>query len=125
MSLPARNARFTGREVALRDLRTQLRSGTAVVLFGAQSVALQGMGGVGKTQLALEYAYRYGAAYDVVFWLGADSAENLEASLRDLGNLLNLQSEQSGRDHARAVIQELSRDRRAGCSSSTTPRNPN
>ncbi|WP_238008258.1 FxSxx-COOH system tetratricopeptide repeat protein [Dactylosporangium sp. AC04546] len=110
MSLPARNARFTGRSEALSELRTQLRSGTAVVLFGAQSVALQGMGGVGKTQLALEYAYRYGPAYDVVFWLSADSTENLDTSLRDLGNLLNL--ELSGRDSTRAVLQELSRDRR-------------
>ncbi len=110
MNLPARNARFTGRSEALSELRTRLRSGTAVVLFGAQSVALQGMGGVGKTQLALEYAYRYGPAYDVVFWLSADSTENLDASLRDLGNLLNL--ELSGRDSVRAVLQELSRDRR-------------
>ena len=111
-SVPARNARFTGRATTLSELRAQLRSGTAVVLFGAQSVALQGMGGVGKTQLAIEYAYRYGAAYDVVFWLTADSPDNLEASLRDLGNLLGLELERSGPDYARAVIQELSRDRR-------------
>ena len=112
LSLPARNARFTGREAGLRELREQLRSGASVVLFGIQSVTLQGMGGVGKTQLALEYAHRYRTAYDVVYWLNADSTENLEASLRDLGNALNLQTEQSGPEHARAVVHELSRDKR-------------
>ncbi|MFI6070545.1 FxSxx-COOH system tetratricopeptide repeat protein [Actinoplanes sp. NPDC051343] len=110
--LPARNARFTGREAVLLELREQLRSGAAVVLFGTQAVALQGMGGVGKTQLALEYAYRYRAAYDVVAWLNADSEESLESSLHDLGEMLGLQSEQVGADYARAVVQELSRDKR-------------
>lgn len=112
VNLPARNARFTGREAGLRALRDQLRSGAAVVLFGTQAVALQGMGGVGKTQLALEYAHRYRAAYDVVAWLNADTEESLQGSLRDLGGRLNLQSEQSGPDYARAVVQELSRDKR-------------
>jgi tetratricopeptide (TPR) repeat protein len=111
-NLPARNARFTGREVVLRELREQLRSGAAVVLFGAQAVALQGMGGVGKTQLALEYAYRYRTAYDVVAWLRADSEESVESSLHELGGQLDLQSEQSGADYARAVVQELGRDKR-------------
>lgn len=112
VSLPARNARFTGRETNLLTLRDQLRSGSAVVLFGTQAVALQGMGGVGKTQLALEYAYRYRAAYDVVAWLNADTEESLQGSLRDLGGRLNLHSEQTGPDYARAVVQELSRGRR-------------
>ncbi|MEV4276332.1 FxSxx-COOH system tetratricopeptide repeat protein [Actinoplanes xinjiangensis] len=111
-NLPARNARFTGREPVLRELREQLRAGTAVVLFGTQAVALQGMGGVGKTQLALEYAYRYRTAYDVVAWLRADNDESLSSSLHDLGEMLGLQSEQSGADYARAVVQELGRDKR-------------
>ena len=112
VNLPARNARFTGREAGLRDVREQLRSGAAVVLFGTQAVALQGMGGVGKTQMAIEYGYRYRAAYDVVAWLNADTEESIEGSLRDLGDRLNLQSEQSGADYTRAVVQELSRDKR-------------
>ncbi|MEV4350739.1 FxSxx-COOH system tetratricopeptide repeat protein [Actinoplanes sp. NPDC049596] len=111
-NLPARNARFTGREAVLRELREQLRSGSAVVLFGTQAVALQGMGGVGKTQLALEYAYRYRTAYDAVAWLRADSEESLESSLHDLGEQLDLRSEQYGADYARAVVQEIGRDKR-------------
>ncbi|WP_229074632.1 FxSxx-COOH system tetratricopeptide repeat protein [Actinoplanes sp. DH11] len=112
VNLPARNARFTGRETGLRDLRGRLRSGAAVVLFGTQAVALQGMGGVGKTQMALEYAHRYRTAYDVVAWLKADSEENLQNALRELGGRMHLQSEQSGREFARAVVHELGRDKR-------------
>ncbi|MGH3755825.1 MAG: FxSxx-COOH system tetratricopeptide repeat protein [Pseudonocardiaceae bacterium] len=62
-----RNTRFVGRDATLGQLAQRLRSGgTAVVQ------ALHGMGGVGKTQLAIEYAYRYAGDYDVVWWISAE-----------------------------------------------------
>ena len=65
---PARNPHFTGRDDLLAELRRRLRSGDATLVVQA----LYGLGGVGKTQLALEYAHRFAADYDVVWWVDAE-----------------------------------------------------
>jgi hypothetical protein len=52
-----RNPFLTGRDDLLTQLSTALRSGEATAL--TQPQAISGLGGIGKTQLALEYAYRY------------------------------------------------------------------
>ena len=107
--VPGRNQRFTGREEDLRALRTHLRSSPKVVLAGRGPVALQGMGGIGKSQLALEYAHRYRAAYDVVWWLDADQVSFIESALGDLAPALGVAASDSNRDNARAVLQALRR----------------
>ncbi|MEU4563597.1 FxSxx-COOH system tetratricopeptide repeat protein [Actinoplanes sp. NPDC023936] len=104
----ARNARFTGREADLRDLRSQLRGEKKVVLSGAKPVALQGMGGIGKTQVALEYAHRFKNAYDVVWWIDAEQVTFIDISLADLGERLQLPLPQSSvTDKAMSVIGAL------------------
>jgi TIR domain len=66
---PQRNLHFTGRGELLAALRQQLTETSAGAVV--QAGAVHGLGGVGKTQLAIEYAHRYGADYDLVWWIGA------------------------------------------------------
>ncbi|MFC8350047.1 FxSxx-COOH system tetratricopeptide repeat protein [Streptomyces sp. NPDC057280] len=66
-NLPARNAAFTGRDSVLVHLREELASGQRVAVQ-----ALYGRGGVGKTQLALEYAYRFAGEYEVAWWITSE-----------------------------------------------------
>lgn len=104
---PVKNPRFTGREEALADLRRLLGAqGKTVVL----PVAVQGLGGVGKTQLALEYANRYGKAYDVVWWISSEQAQFVDSSLLELGKRLDLNLDPAAvADNVRLVLQSLER----------------
>ena len=65
-----RNPFFTGREEVLDALYQGLQANNAVVL--AHPLGITGLGGIGKTQTALEYAYRYGGDYNAVCWVRAD-----------------------------------------------------
>jgi len=76
-----RNRTFTGRYDTLSRLRGQLTGGGAVVVVQA----LHGMGGVGKTQLAIEYAHRNAADYDLVWWIDAEQPALIADQLAALG----------------------------------------
>lgn len=81
-----RNLFFTGREDILVDLQRTFTSQQAPL----QVQALSGLAGVGKTQVAVEYAYRYASNYQAVLWVRADSPEVLQSSFVELAEVLNL-----------------------------------
>jgi tetratricopeptide (TPR) repeat protein len=84
-NIPARNVNFTGRDAVLLEIREGLRSRRTGV---GLPLTVLGLGGVGKTQVALEYAHRFKADYDVVWWLNCDQPQYIDASLADLGTRL-------------------------------------
>jgi tetratricopeptide (TPR) repeat protein len=86
-----RNPNFTGRDVLLKDLHDSLTSGE----YAAVNQAISGLGGVGKTQLAVEYAYRYAADYRLVWWLRAEDPATLAADYAGLADRLNLPEKNS------------------------------
>jgi len=96
-----RNPFFTGRESLLKHLHELLNTNATVALTHPQ--AISGLGGVGKTQIALEYAYRYHQEYETVLWVKADSRENLVADLIGIARLLHL-PEQDMEDQMVAVM---------------------
>ena len=83
-----RNPFFTGRENLLTQLTTALGTGSATAL--TQPQAISGLGGIGKTQLAVEYAYHARSNYETVLWVRADTRENLVSDYVTIAGLLKL-----------------------------------
>ena len=103
-NVPARNADFTGRGATLELLRDKLAGGGRAVVVAQ---ALYGLGGVGKTQLALEYAHRFMADYDLVWWVPSERAEETSGALADLARKMGLKVSDNVAEAAEAALEEL------------------
>ena len=84
-----KNARFQGRETELAALNELLQSSGTVGINSAKTAGVTGMGGIGKTQLAVEYAYRHRPDYPGGIFL-LNAAEEVLPQLVDVARLLNL-----------------------------------
>src|SRR6266567_234958 len=83
-----RNPFFTGRENLLKRLHDTLTATKAVAL--PQLIALCGLGGIGKTQTVVEYAYRYREDYQAILWAKATNRDTLVANFVILAGYLSL-----------------------------------
>ena len=98
-NIPARNPAFVGREDLLAAVRERLQSGQTAVVQ-----ALYGMGGVGKTQLAAEYAHRFAGSYDMAWWINAEQSGLVENQIADLGDGLGCIPPGAGSEAVRAAV---------------------
>ena len=95
-----RNLYFTGREDLLTLLHARLTSAKTAAL--TQPQALYGLGGIGKTQTAIEYAYRYEQHYTHIFWIRAATRDLLTSDFVSLAHLLDL-AEKDTKEQAQVI----------------------
>jgi transcriptional regulator with XRE-family HTH domain/tetratricopeptide (TPR) repeat protein len=98
-----RNPFFTGREALLEALHAALLPGGSA----PRVHALTGLAGIGKTQAALEYAYRYAGSYHAVYWISADTPAGVMAGFGELATSLALPVRSGAHfEHTLAAVRE-------------------
>jgi len=85
-NVPARNPHFTGRIGMLEELRARLSHQDTTLVVQA----MYGMGGVGKSQLVIEYAHRYGREYGLAWWIDAEQPVLIPQQVDRLAQRLGL-----------------------------------
>ncbi|KAH0602895.1 uncharacterized protein H6S33_008545 [Morchella sextelata] len=98
-----RNTNFTGRKELLHKLKSMIDEEEPRI------IVLQGMGGIGKTQVLLEYVYQHHAEFSSVFWVNATSKETTTAGFRSIVQRLvdhhaNLMSASSLPDYGQIAL---------------------
>jgi tetratricopeptide (TPR) repeat protein len=86
INVPGRNDFFTGREEILSRLHATLKAGGRAAI----KQAISGLGGIGKTATAIEYAHRHAEEYACVLWTGAESESALTAGFASFAPHLGL-----------------------------------
>ncbi len=102
--VPIRNRNFTGRHSMLERLEEALRNTSKASVLPQ---TLHGMGGVGKTQLVVEYVYRHIDQYDLIWWIAAEQLSSVLRSLTALAERLGLATTEDRQQNARIVLDAL------------------
>jgi tetratricopeptide (TPR) repeat protein len=102
--VPIRNRNFTGRAILLEQLEAALRTSSKAAVLPQ---TLHGMGGVGKTQLVVEYVYRHLDQYDLVWWIAAEQTATVLSSLTALAERLGITASEERQQTARTVLDAL------------------
>jgi transcriptional regulator with XRE-family HTH domain len=109
-NVPPRNPGFAGREGLLATIREALLGRDRAVVQAHTVEALHGMGGVGKTQVALEYAHRFADEYDLISWIAAEQSGLIAEQFAALAGRLGCAPPDPGLMTAgRAAVAELRR----------------
>ena len=90
-NLPLRNTNFTGRKQALTQIKEQLNQQK----LGVITQAISGLGGIGKTQLALEFAYQAAERkdYSAIFWIPAETTDSMRTGYETIAKQLHINTD--------------------------------
>lgn len=100
-NVPAPARHFTGRQELLAKIRAVLTGQHRMPL------SLVGLGGVGKTQLALQYVNQWATEYDLVWWVPAEEPSQAMAALAGLGDQLGISPSNDMRQTVRDLLTAL------------------
>jgi tetratricopeptide (TPR) repeat protein len=95
LPFPSLGSLFAGRNKDLESLRAALVADKSAAVAGR---ALHGLGGIGKTRLAIEYAWRHADEYSALLFVRADDRATLDAGLAALAGLLDLPEKEARED---------------------------
>lgn len=89
MDIPVRNNAFFGRESIIEELDKYLLPPEKSSPFSLgdshrRHVVLCGIGGIGKTSIAIEYVFSRKTKFDAIFWIRSDEALKLEHGEYDI-----------------------------------------
>jgi hypothetical protein len=106
LPLPSLGSLFKGRELFLNDLRTRL--GVPGTMTRPKTIvdrlAVHGLGSVGKTRAALEYAWQHAGDYTALLFVSAPSVAELRANLAALVGVMGTTAEKASIDEQLAAV---------------------
>jgi hypothetical protein len=102
--IPHKNPSFVGRRERIKEVHDHLwqaaAGATAHAAQGQKSVVLWGLGGIGKSQIALEYAHKYRDSYGACLWITCDSLTKISEDVSQIVPKLNFEATGARQDNA-------------------------